>query len=190
MELNILVPKLKISDSISLCAKAWKAVTSETIRNCWSKTGILPTSPSPSPSPSPSDEEQNDDDLNEIEEIQKLLDQYSNFISGELMSAKEFILIDDDDNYGGEEFTDEEIVNMVKPNETDLEEEELILQPKISTSEALASLDKVLSFLDNPPDTFIMEFNNRNLLYNLKKQIIHFNKNSRVQSVLDGWLNT
>ena len=100
MELNILVPKLKISDSISLCAKAWKAVTSETIRNCWSKTGILPTSPSPSPSPSPSDEEQNDDDLNEIEEIQKLLDQYSNFISGELMSAKEFILIDDDDNYG------------------------------------------------------------------------------------------
>ncbi|CAB4484846.1 unnamed protein product [Rhizophagus irregularis] len=193
MELNIPVPKLKISDSISLCAKAWEAVTSETIRNCWSKTGILPISPSPSPSPlplpSPSDEEQNDDGLNEIEEIQKLLDQYSNFISGGLMSAREFILIDDDNNYGGEEITDEEIVNMVKPNETDLEEEELILQPKISTSEALASLDKVLSFLDNPPDTFIMEFNNRNILYNLKKQIIRFNKNSRVQSVLDSWLN-
>ena len=167
MELNILVPKLKISDSISLCAKAWKAVTSETIRNCWSKTGILPTSlspsPSSSPSPSPSDEEQNDDDLNEIEEIQKLLDQYSKFISDQLMSAEEFILIDGDDNYGEVEITDEEIVNMVKPNETDLEEEELILQPKISTSEALASLDKVLSFFDNPPDTFIMEFNNRNL---------------------------
>ncbi|GBB86763.1 hypothetical protein RclHR1_13190002 [Rhizophagus clarus] len=97
MELNIPVPKLKISDSISLSAKAWKAVTSETIRNCWSKTGILPISPSPSPS----DEEQNDDDLNEIEEIQKLLDRYSNFISDELMSAEEFILIDDDDNYGG-----------------------------------------------------------------------------------------
>jgi len=66
MELNIPVPKLKISDSISLCAKAWKVVTSETIRNCWSKTGILPTSPSPSPLPlpSPSDEEQNVDDLN------------------------------------------------------------------------------------------------------------------------------
>ncbi len=188
MELNIPVPKLKISDSISLCAKAWKVVTSETIRNCWSKTGILPTSPSPSSTPS--DEEQNDGDLNEIDEIQKLLDQYSNFISGELMSAKKFILIDNEDNYEGEEFTDEEIVNMVKLNETDLEEEELILHPKISTSEALASLDKVLSFLDNPPDTFIMEFNNRNLLYNLKKQIIRFNKNSRVQSVLDGWLNT
>ncbi|GES89665.1 hypothetical protein GLOIN_2v1789983 [Rhizophagus clarus] len=159
MELNIPVPKLKISDSISLSAKAWKAVTSETIRNCWSKTGILPISPSPSPS----DEEQNDDDLNEIEEIQKLLDRYK--------------------------ITDEEIVNMVKLNETDLEEEELILQPKISASEALTSLDKVLSFLDNPPDTFTMEFNNRNLLYNLKKQIIRFNKNSGVQSVLDSWLN-
>jgi hypothetical protein len=105
------------------------------------------------------------------------------------MNAKEFILIDDNDNYRGEEIIDEEIVNMIKPNETDFEEEELILQPKISTPEVIASLDKVLSFLDNPPDTFIMEFNNRNLLYNLKNQIIRFNKNSRVQSVLDGWLN-
>lgn len=189
MELNLPVSKLKIGDSISFCDKAWKAVTSETIRNCWSKTKILPTSPSPSPLPS--DEEQSDDDnLNEVEEIQKLLDQYSNFTSGELMSAKEFILIDDDNNYGGEEFTDEEIVNMVKPNETDLGDEELILQPKISTSKALASLDKILSFLDNPPDTFIMELSTRNLLYNLKKQIVLFDKNSRVQSVLDGWLNT
>ncbi|RGB28532.1 hypothetical protein C1646_767681 [Rhizophagus diaphanus] len=62
---------------------------------------------------------QNDDGLNEIEEIQKLLDQYSNFISDGLISAKEFILIDDNDNYGGEEITDEENVNMIKPNETE-----------------------------------------------------------------------
>ncbi|PKY29839.1 hypothetical protein RhiirB3_446632 [Rhizophagus irregularis] len=85
---------------------------------------------------------QNDDDnLNEIKEIQKLLDQYSNFTFGELMSAKEFILIDDNNNYG-EEILDEDIVNMVKSNEMDLIEEELVLQPKISTSKALASLDK------------------------------------------------
>lgn len=191
MELNIPVPKLKISDSISLCTEAWKAVTSETIRNCWMKTGILPSViTSPSPSPSLSDEEQSDDeDLNEIEEIQELLDQYSKFTSDQLMNAEEFILIDDDDNYGEVEITDEEIVNMVKPNEIDLGEEELISQPKISTSEALVSLGKVLSFLDNPPDTFIIELNNKNLLYNLKKQIILFDKNSRVQTVLDGWLD-
>src|SRR2546421_6782456 len=131
------------------------------------KTGILPSViTSPSPSPSLSDEEQNDDeDLNEIEEIQELLDQYSKFISDQLMSAEEFILIDDDDDYGEVEITDEEIVNMVKSNEIDLrDEEELISQPKISTSEALVSLDKVLSFLDNPPDTFITELNNKNLL--------------------------
>ncbi|CAB5375634.1 unnamed protein product [Rhizophagus irregularis] len=75
---------------------------------------MLPISPSPSssPLPLPFDKEQNDDNLNEIEKIQKLLNQYSNFI---------------------------------KPNEIDLEEEELILQPKISTSKALASSDKVLS---------------------------------------------
>ncbi len=141
--------------------------------------------------PSPSNEEQNDDDdnLNEIEEVQKLLDQYCNFAFGELMSAEEFILIDDNNNYGEEEITDEEIVNMIKSNEMDLAEEEIVLQPKISASEVLASLDKVLSFLDNPSDNFMIELNNRNLLYNLKKQIILFDKNSRVQSVLDGWLN-
>jgi hypothetical protein len=191
MELNIPIPKLKISDSISLCAEAWKAVTSETIRNCWMKTGILPSViTSPSPSPSLSDEEQNDNEnLNEIEEIQELLDQYSKLASDQLMSAEEFILIDDDDNYGEVEITDEEIVNMVKSNEIDLREEELISQLKISTLEALASLDKVLSFLDNPPDSFIIELNNRNLLHNLKKQIILFDKDSRVQMVLDGWLN-
>ena|SRR6266498_244633 len=188
MELNIPVPKLKISDSISLCAEAWKAVTSETIHNCWTKTGILPSVIN---LPSPSNEEQNDDDdnLNEIEEVQKLLDQYCNFAFGELMSAEEFILIDDNNNYGEEEITDEEIVNMIKSNEMDLAEEEIVLQPKISASEVLASLDKVLSFLDNPSDNFMIELNNRNLLYNLKKQIILFDKNSRVQSVLDGWLN-
>ena len=138
-------------------------------------------------SPSSSDKKQNDDDdLDEIEEVEKLLDQYNRFTSGELMSAKEFILIDDDNNYG-EEITDEEIVNMVKPNEIDSEEE--LIQPKISISEALASLDKVLSFLDNPPDSFTMKLDNRNLLYNLKKQIILFDKKSKVQSVLNGWLN-
>ncbi|GES94641.1 hypothetical protein GLOIN_2v1789983 [Rhizophagus clarus] len=85
------------------------------------------------------------------------------------MSAKEFILIDDDNNYGEEEITDEEIVNIIKSNETDLAEEEINLQPKISTSEALESLDKVLSFLSNPPDNFIIKLNNRNLMHNFKK---------------------
>ncbi|GES77824.1 tigger transposable element-derived protein 6-like [Rhizophagus clarus] len=95
---------------------------------------------------------------------------------GELMSAKEFILIDDDNNYGEEEITDEEIVNIIKSNKTDLVEEVINLQPKISTSEALESLDKVLSFLSNPPDNFVIEFNNRNLMHNFKKQIILFDK--------------
>ncbi|GBB96268.1 hypothetical protein RclHR1_02710027 [Rhizophagus clarus] len=190
IELNIPVPKLKIGDSISLCTEAWKAVTSETIHNCWIKTGILP---SVVMSPSPSDEKLNNViNLNETEEVQRLLDQYnqySNFTLSELMSTEEFILINDDNNYEEEEITDEEIVNIIKSNKTDLAEKEINLQPKISTSEALESLDKVLSFLSNPPDNFVIELNNRNLMHNFKKQIILFDKNSKVQLVLDGWLN-
>src|ERR1700722_13088732 len=98
------------------------------------------------------------------------------------MSAKEFILIDDDDSYGEEEITDEEIVNMVKSNENEIDlEEEFILQQKIPTSEVLESLDKVLSFLDNPPNNFTIELKHRNLLYNLKKKIILFDKNTQVE---------
>ncbi|GBB93979.1 hypothetical protein RclHR1_02270003 [Rhizophagus clarus] len=82
-------------------------------------------------SPSPSDEELNNDiNLNETEEVQRLLDQYnqySNFTLGELMSAEEFILINDDNNYEEEEITDEKIVNIIKLNKTDLVEEEINL---------------------------------------------------------------
>ena len=193
MELNIPVPKLKIGDSVSFCADAWKAVTSRTIHNCWKKTGILPSFAA-SPLSFDDDNKNSDDNENgdneiddEIDEVQKLLDQYNNFTSGELISAKEFILIDDDDNYGEEEITDEEIIKMVKPNEEEIEDDS-IPQPKISTSVVLESLDKVLTFLDNPPDGFTTEFNNGSILYNLKKQIILFDKNNRVQSVLTNWL--
>ncbi|CAJ0918859.1 20757_t:CDS:2 [Entrophospora sp. SA101] len=41
--LDMPLEQFKISDVIELCAKAWNEVTSGTIRNCWLKTGILPT---------------------------------------------------------------------------------------------------------------------------------------------------
>jgi len=152
--------------------------------------------PSFAASPLPFDDDSNgqndndEDDDDEIKEVQELLNQYNNFTSGELISAKEFILIDDDDNYGEEEITDEDIIKMVKSSEPEVEEDDLISQPKITTSVVLESLDKVLTFLDNPPDSFITDLNNRNILYNLKKQIILFDKNNRVQSVLTNWIET
>ena len=152
--------------------------------------------PSFAASPLPFDDDSNgqndndEDDDDKIKEVQELLNQYNNFTSGELISAKEFILIDDDDNYGEEEITDEDIIKMVKSSEPEVEEDDLISQPKITTSVVLESLDKVLTFLDNPLDSFITDLNNRNILYNLKKQIILFDKNNRVQSVLTNWIET
>ena len=125
--------------------------------------------PSFAASPLPFDDDSNgqndndEDDDDEIKEVQELLNQYNNFTSGELISAKEFILIDDDDNYGEEEITDEDIIKMVKSSEPEVEEDDLISQPKITTSVVLESLDKVLTFFDNPPDSFITDLNNRNI---------------------------
>ena len=137
-------------------------------------------------SPLPFDDNNENDDDDKIEEVQKLLDQYNNFNSNKFISAKEFILIDDDDNYG-EEITDEDIIKLVKSSEPEIEDE-LIPQPKISTTVVLESLDKVLAFLNNLLDSFTTDLNNRNILYNLKKQIVFFDKNNRVQSVLTNWL--
>ena len=61
---NTPLVQLKISDAITLCAKAWKNVTPETIRNCWLKTGIIP----------------NLDDAMEIETIQEY-DELQNLIN-------------------------------------------------------------------------------------------------------------
>jgi len=55
--LNTPLKQLKISNAITLCAKAWKEVTPDTIRNCWLKTKILP----------------NSDDAMEIEAVQTIV---------------------------------------------------------------------------------------------------------------------
>ncbi|GET00470.1 hypothetical protein GLOIN_2v1488717 [Rhizophagus clarus] len=115
--------------------------------------------------------------------------QYSNFISDELMNAKEFILIDDDDNYGGEEITGEEIVNIVKPNETDLEEE-LILQSKISISEAgqiefNRNQNKFTKFQCGKTDTHERAYKIKNLLKDLPTyKILNNRQVNRIDSAL------
>src|SRR6266540_5165921 len=109
------------------------------------------------------------------------------------MNADEFISIDDNTNIGEVELTDEAIINLVKSNETELEEQEQeeqeeSLQPKVSILEAINSLDQIMAFIKDPPKDFTTEINNVVVLKNLKSQIKSFYKNSKKQTSLDNWL--
>src|SRR3954451_883602 len=94
--------KSKISDAITLCSHAWKEVTAETIKNCWLKTGILPTS------------EDTSSNNQQINELQDLINQFNITEASDKLDAVEFITIDND-NGEDTEITDEEIISCVRP---------------------------------------------------------------------------
>jgi len=202
-EFDIPIPNLKIMDSILLCKEAWNAVTNKTIYNCWLKTGILPSCYT-----SPNDEEQNSESEEqdfeseeqdfkseeqdfeaEEREFQELLDEYYNLQNCEKkINAKEYITIDKDINIGEEELTDEDIINIIKSNELEEEQQEETAQPKVSISEAMNSLDQIIAFINNPPDNFVAEVKHIATLKDLKSKVSYFYKERKKQASLDNWL--
>jgi hypothetical protein len=158
--LDMPLEQFKISDAIKLCANAWKEVTSETIKNCWLKTGILPIL----------------DDNMEIEtsdmnnqliqeeycELQDLINGLNNIEVSDRLSAEDFIRIDNEiQEVENVEITEEEIISYVRSTtESESEDESSIVKQKITTEDALKSLDTILSYIQNPGSTGISQGNN------------------------------
>ena len=115
-------------DSILFCTKAQKTVIKETIQNCWSKTSILPTSIFLEDETVNGSEVEESDFESEKQEVQELLDKYYEYCNlknyNEKMNANEFISIDDNTNIEEVELIDEAIINLIKSNEIELEEQE------------------------------------------------------------------
>jgi hypothetical protein len=184
--LNTPLEQLKISDAIKLCAKAWKEVTSETIRNCWLKTGILPAL----------------DDTMEIEtsvvndqliqeeycELQDLINGLSNIEASDRLSAEDFIRIDNETQEV--EITDEEIISYVRPTaESESEDESSIVKQKITTEEVLGSLETVLFYIQDPPENLTFKFKHINSIKAIKGHISKHAAYKKKQSTLDSWIN-
>jgi hypothetical protein len=174
---------LKISDAITLCSDAWKAVTAETIKNCWLKTGILPISEDAMEIDTGSNNQQ-------VGDLQNLIDELNTIETSDKLDATEFITIDNDDSleYGGTEVTDEEIISCVRPTslETEQEEEEGIPQT-ITTAEVLKSLDTVISYVKNPPQNLVFELKHINSINEIKNRIGRYEIDSRKQATLERW---
>ncbi|CAG8454868.1 2433_t:CDS:2, partial [Scutellospora calospora] len=128
---------LNIKNAIDFTATAWKKVTSQTIRNCWEKTGILPKDFF--------DELflfENSSLTNELD----LIDEIQNLIR----HAHQYIIADND-LIATEILTNKEIIESVKNHEY-IEPEDESSKKLISFVQALEFIKGISSFLEQQPD--------------------------------------
>ena len=96
------------------------------------------------------------------------------------MNANEYILIDKDIGIGREELTDEDIINLVKSDELEIEEQqEEPIKQKVSISEAMNLLNQIIAFINNLPSNFTFKIKDIIALNNIKSRISSFHKNNK-----------
>ncbi|CAB5107969.1 unnamed protein product [Rhizophagus irregularis] len=102
--------KLNIKEAIDYIAESWNNVTPTTIQNCWIKTGILPSCDDDN-----TDEEDLDDD-----ELENLLIN----LPEETADVLEYFQLLDREIPTEEHLTEEQIIDMVRNEENQVEESE------------------------------------------------------------------
>ncbi|CAB5385413.1 unnamed protein product [Rhizophagus irregularis] len=133
-----------IFEALQNSAEAWSMVSSQTISNCWKKTGILP----------PSDDEIEDGDsiFDDFEEEEAELERLIALLpEGDHLDAREYINIEDEMAAEGA-LTDEEIIDAVlnadKEEEIVINDDEFVpILEKVSLKEAEKSVDNTIRFL-------------------------------------------
>ncbi|UZO05454.1 uncharacterized protein OCT59_025804 [Rhizophagus irregularis] len=118
-----------IYDALQNAAEAWSTVSSQTISNCWKKTGIVPPS---------------------INETGEFPDNNSAFSDDSDLNAYEYLYVEDEMPEGG--LTDFEIVDTIR--NADKEEEDMMdeteftpISEKVSPTDAEKAIDKTIKFL-------------------------------------------
>ncbi|CAB5335269.1 unnamed protein product [Rhizophagus irregularis] len=135
-----------IYDALQNAAKAWSMVTSQTISNCWKKTGILPQSDEFEEFSDDNDSVLSDSFDIEINELEMLISQ----LPKSDLNAYEYLHIEDEIPEGG--LTDHEIVDTIRnanrEEENVVDEIELThIMEKISPTEVEKAIDKTIRFL-------------------------------------------
>lgn len=157
---------------------AWENVTSQTIVNCWKKTGILPDTDN-------SDEIMDITLLNEENDLQNLIDQlgFSNSLS-----ASEYITIDETEKTNDPP-NEEEIISIIVPNEQDQRQEEEIDEeaPPVSNKEALLAIENLNLYIKQQSDNLQLSNDELKSLKNLKRKIKLIEFNSSKQTNLDSF---
>ncbi|GES88099.1 tigger transposable element-derived protein 6-like [Rhizophagus clarus] len=156
-------------------AEAWSMVSSQTISNCWKKTGILP----------PNDEIEDDDSIlddfeeEEEAELERLI---ALLPEGDHLDAREYINIEDEMAAKGA-LTDDEIIDAVlnadKEEEMVINNDEFVpILEKVSLKKAEKSMDNMIRFLYEQGPEFGEVNDELRILKGLHKRVkLHLAKN-------------
>ena len=174
--------KITIKDAIKFTAEAWERVTSQTIINCWKKTGIL------SDIDNNSNEAENTTLLNveEVNDLQNLIDKLA---PTNPISASEYITIDDTEKDHKIDIDEQEIILMITQNEQNQEEEVIEEFPLVSNKEALLAIEKLNKYIDQQSEKLQLSNNEIKPLKSLKRKIKKIEFDSNQQSTLDTFFN-
>jgi hypothetical protein len=146
MNMQVPIPELTILDAINFTAEAWNSVQSSTIASCWSDTGILPLS-----SLVGIENFLNLPTDDNTEEIQDLIEK---LVPGDNMTAKEYITVDLTLKTD-EMLDDDDIIALVRGDENVEDDDECqVTESKVTTKEAVDSIDKLAIFLTNTDEQF------------------------------------
>lgn len=179
--------KITIKHAIKFTAKAWKRVTSQTIINCWKKTGILPDVDNNSNETGNATSILNSSNVEEANDLQNLIDKLA---PTNPISASEYITIDDTEKDHEIDINEQEIILMITPNEQNQEEEEVVEEfPPVSNKEALLAIEKLNKYIDQQSEKLQLNNNEIKPLKSLKRKIKKIEFDSKQQSTLDTFFN-
>ncbi|CAB5393057.1 unnamed protein product [Rhizophagus irregularis] len=170
--------KLNIKEAIDYIAESWNNVTPTTIQNCWIKTGILPSCDDDN-----TDEEDLDDD-----ELENLLIN----LPEETADVLEYFQLLDREIPTEEHLTEEQIIDMVRNEENQVEESEDDDEneeiPLISVKKAINGLETFVNYFEQQEDS---EFNIGDLrIFRKYLRVIRVREiNAKKQSTLDGFFD-
>jgi hypothetical protein len=157
--------KISIKHAIKFTAKAWKKVTSQTIVNCWKKTGILPDVDNEIENATSILGSLNVEELNSL---QNLIDElaFTNPIS-----ASEYIEIEKT-NDKNEEINLQDIISIINPTEEDQNQEETIEESSpVTNKEALSAIKTLDIYIEQQSEKLQLSENEFKLLKSLKRKI-------------------
>lgn len=187
IETGVSSSKLSILDAIQMTATAWDRVTTNTIKNCWIKTGILPLS-----------YDDAETSLSELEEsIQRDKCQMQHSIDNLLgndnnVTANDFLSIDDKllsiEDY--EESTEQEIVDCVLGKNTEVETDEDAPSEVIDVSnkEAIECLEKLQKYI-NQENNMSVSFEWMRQFNSIKNSILNNIMSKKVQTQLEQYFD-
>jgi hypothetical protein len=138
---------VNLREAISFVRDGWKAVSQQTIQNCWRHTKILP--PAPTPEPDQSEDPVPDPVIAEVNSLLQKMPEAD-------LTADQYLSIDDTAETG-DILEDTDILDIVNPScttstadDSDGEDEPLI--PPVSSKSARESLATLLRYCEETPN--------------------------------------